>query len=223
LIPVIGMLLFILLYITATFFYPGGSQVDKNSVGFSWANNYWCNLLNENAINGKPNPAKPIAMSAMLLLCCALSFFWWIFPRESGMANPGRRVIQISGIVAMMTACLLCTNLNHDLVTNLASSLGIIATVGTFAGLYKIRWHGLFAFGIVNLLFVVVNNFLYYNKDLITYLPVVQKISFAGFLIWVGCIDVHLYLGSTNNPGKGKTKNGSSYTGKISLLRVTIF
>jgi hypothetical protein len=63
--PLFGTLIYLLLYIVATFFYPGGSQVDKNSFGFSWAQNYWCNLLNENAINGQHNSARPIAIAAM--------------------------------------------------------------------------------------------------------------------------------------------------------------
>jgi hypothetical protein len=39
LIPIFGTILFIVLYIVATLLYPGGSQVDKNSIGFSWMNN----------------------------------------------------------------------------------------------------------------------------------------------------------------------------------------
>ena len=39
LIPIFGTILFVVLYIVATLLYPGGSQVDKNSIGFSWMNN----------------------------------------------------------------------------------------------------------------------------------------------------------------------------------------
>lgn len=35
---------FLLFYVVATFFYPGGSQLDKTASGFSWTQNYWCNL-----------------------------------------------------------------------------------------------------------------------------------------------------------------------------------
>jgi hypothetical protein len=63
--PILGTLLFVVLYLVASSLYPGGSQVDKGSIGFSWTNNYWCNLLSGNAINGQPNPAKPYAISGM--------------------------------------------------------------------------------------------------------------------------------------------------------------
>ena len=93
----------------------------------------------------------------------------------------------------MVIAFFLFTNINHDLVTNLASIFGLIATIGTFAGLYKTKWFALFAFGLLNILLVAVNNYVYYTKGLIIYLPVVQKISFATFLIWICCIDINLY------------------------------
>jgi hypothetical protein len=183
--------------------YPGGSQVDKNSIGFSWTNNYWCNLLNDNAINGQPNPAKPIALTGMFVLSLTLSFFWYIFPRQINISKNLKLTIQVSGILAMTVAFFLFTDLNHDLVTNLASSFGAIATIGTFIGLYKNKLFGLFAFGLLNILLVVLNNLCYYNKELIVYLPVIQKISFATFLIWICCIDINLYRGqrktATNN------------------------
>lgn len=191
--PIFGTILFVVLYIVATLFYPGGSQVDKNSIGFSWTNNYWCNLLNENAINGQHNPAKPIAMTGMFVLCLTLTFFWFLFPRHINIGKFFKLSIQISGTLAMTIAFFLFTNINHDLVTNLASVFGLIATVGTFVGLYKTKWYGLFAFGLLNILLVGLNNYVYYNKEFIIYLPIIQKISFAIFLVWVCSIDLNLY------------------------------
>jgi hypothetical protein len=191
--PIFGTVIFIVLYIFATLLYPGGSQVDKNSVGFSWINNYWCNLLNEKAINGQPNPAKPIAMTGMFVLCLTLSFFWFLFPRHINLNRNLKLAIQISGTIAMTIAFFLFTNINHDLITNLAAIFGAIATVGTFIGLYKTKWFGLFTFGLLNILLVGLNNYVYYTKGLIIYLPVIQKISFATFLIWICCIDIQLY------------------------------
>jgi hypothetical protein len=200
LVPVLGTVLYIILYIVATLLYPGGSQVDKSSIGFSWTNNYWCNLLNENAMNGQHNPAKPVAMTGMFILCLTLAFFWFLFPKHINVGRPARLVIRISGILAMAIAFFLFTNIDHDLITDLASFFGLIATVGTFIGLYKAGWYGLFAFGLLNVLLVGLNNYLYYNKGLIIYLPIIQKISFATFLAWICCIDLKLYrLTATNS------------------------
>lgn len=44
----------------------------------------------------------------------------------------------------MITAFFLSVNFDHDFVTNLAAIFGLIATVGTFIGLYWNKWFGLF-------------------------------------------------------------------------------
>ena len=164
--------------VVATFLYRGGSQVDKNAVGFSWINNYWCNLLNETAINGQPNPAKPVAMTGMFILCLTLIIFWFLFPKYIDINRRLRLVIQISGTLAMTIAFFLFTNVNHDLITNLASIFGFVSTVGVFIGLYKVKWMRLFVFGLSNILLVVANNYVYYTKGLIIYLPVIKKLVF---------------------------------------------
>ena len=102
-------------------------------------------------------------------------------------------IIQISGTLSMISAFLLLANINHDQAINIASSFGAIATIGTFIGLYKNKLYLLFAFGLFIILLIVLNNYFYYTKGLIIYLPVIQKISFATFLIWIWCIDIILY------------------------------
>jgi hypothetical protein len=197
--PLVGSLIFVLLYVVAAHLYPGGSQVDKNAAGFSWTNNYWCNLLNENAINGQPNAAKPVAMAGMFVLCVTLACFWFLFPKY---LNPGKKLnplIQISGLLAMTIAFFLFTTINHDLITNLASIFGLIATLGTFIGLYKAKWYKLLAFGFFLILLVGINNYVYYSKGLIIYLPVIQKISFAAFLLWISCVDICIYRELVNS------------------------
>jgi len=192
-IPILGSLVFISLYIIAAFLYPGGSETDKASVGYSLTNNYWCNLLHDIAINGQPNTAKPIAVSAMIILCLALSAFWFCIPRLIVTGKPLGVTIQFSGVSAMLCSFLLLTNINHDLAVNLASSLGFIATIGTLICLYHTKWYGLFAFGLVNIVLIGLNNYLYYTKGMMIYLPVVQKISFLSFLIWICFININIY------------------------------
>jgi hypothetical protein len=189
-IPLLGIPSFVLLYVWASFYYPGGSQADAQSTGFSWVNNYWCNLLNSTAINGQTNPAQPIAMTAMVVLCISLAVFWYLFPMISLSKTLSVRITQLTGVAAMGTALLLNSSVDHDLITNLASLLGLMAAVGTLIGLRRLEWNALFWFGTMNLLLVLLNNLLYYNAELIRYLPLVQKISFAAFLVWLFLISM---------------------------------
>jgi hypothetical protein len=195
--PIIGTILFSLLYFVSTLYYPGGSQVDKKSVGFSWTNNYWCNLLNDKAINGQTNIAQPIALTAMFILCATLTLFWLQFPKYTTINKAYKLTTQISGSLAMLIGIFLFTSYDHDLITNLASLFGLIATIGTLIGLYKNGWAKLYYFGLINILLFFLNNFLYSNKDLILYLPIIQKITFATFLLWICLINFKIF-GLTN-------------------------
>ena len=103
--PLVGIIFFLLFYVIATRYYPGGSQADQYAMGFSWINNYWCNLLNENAINGKVNLARPIAMLAMGVLALSLVVFWTIFSMYAGFTRMTRMIIQACGILSMIQVC----------------------------------------------------------------------------------------------------------------------
>ena len=190
--PILGSFLFVILYVIAAILYPGGSGADKTIIGYSWTNNYWCNLLNEKALNGQTNAAKPIAVTAMFILCLALSSFWIVFPALTQLKKYHRLLIQIAGTVCMLTSFLLLTSIDHDLAVNTSSAFGLIAMIGTLIALYQLEWNRLFAFGLFNLLLIALNNYLYHTEQM-TYLPLVQKFSFLSFLVWICFIDINLY------------------------------
>lgn len=196
--PVWGTILFAVLYFLATCFYPGGSQADANARGFSWVNNYWCNLLNEKAINGQSNAARPIALLAMIILGGTLSAFWFLFAGSIRAGKVLKYMIGVSGLLSMSGMFLLFIATDHDLAINISSALGLLAVIGTLMELYARKWLGLFSWGMVNLLLVAVNNYVYYNKELLFCLPVIQKITFAAFLAWVCAISFRLYSKSNN-------------------------
>lgn len=141
--PLFGCLLFGALYVTAAFYYPGGSPFNKELKGFSWTQNYWCNLLGKEALNGQINPARPVALAATVLLCTSLICFWFVFPLQVGFNKRSTRTMQLSGLLAMTTGLFLFTSL-HDVVINVATAFGLVSLAGTFVGLKKLRWNRLF-------------------------------------------------------------------------------
>jgi hypothetical protein len=189
-----GIMAFALLYVLASLQYPGGSQTDPQSMGFSWMNNYFCNLLNKTAINGKPNLGQPFALASLLVLAFSLALFWWSFPRYLPLSQFQTRMIRITGVSSMIIACLLFTNINHDLITNTASLFGLIAILTSMWALYQNKRTAIVVFGLFNLVLVLINNWLYYDASLIKYLPLVQKISFASYLIWIIWINLNWFL-----------------------------
>lgn len=188
LLPIFGILLFAVMYIIAASLYPGGSQTDIHSTGFSWRDNYWCNLFNRTAINGEPNPARPIARIAMYILAASLQFFWMLIAFLTAKSKPLRTVVIISSVSCTVFISSLAVSDLHDLLVNLASLAGLIVTICTMFVLYKLKWNSLFFYGLMNILLVVINNYVYYSKELIIWLPIIQKITFLFFLLWICCI-----------------------------------
>ena len=190
--PLIGSFLFVILYVIAAFLYPGGSGTDKTAIGYSWTNNYWCNLLSEKAINGQTNTARPVAVTAMFVLCLSLSSFWILFPALTQLKKYHKLLIQVAGTDCMLASFLLLTDIDHDLAVNISSAFGLIAMIGTLIALYQLKWKWLFAIGLFDLLLVALNNYLYHSNEMM-YLPIVQKFSFLSFLVWFCLIDLKLY------------------------------
>ncbi|MCW3075180.1 MAG: hypothetical protein JWP69_2249 [Flaviaesturariibacter sp.] len=189
LLPLLGCGLFMVLYFIATQYYPGGNYLNKSSGGFSWSQNYWCNLLSDTAINGRHNAAQPIAFAAMGVLSLTLVIFWFTFPVRADLRRGTRRLIQASGFLAMTIGAFLFTGL-HDTIINVAGGFGLIALAGTLIGLKKLGWTRLLYMGLLVLVLIGLNNLLYYGNNLMYYLPVVQKITFLYFLLWICLINL---------------------------------
>jgi hypothetical protein len=184
--PVAGIFLFAVCYGLAAHSYPGGSGADPATAGFNWANNYWCNLLNSVAINGRPNGGQGYAYAAMVILALSMVLFWWGFARFAPFKLWERKAIQWTGALSMIIALFLATRA-HDVVINTSGAFGLVALAGTFAGLRRLRWTGYFYAGLFNIVLMVLNNVLYYGS-FYSILPVVQKITFVTVLAWVAGI-----------------------------------
>lgn len=181
---ILGIALFALLYFRAAQLYPGGNQTDKTAPGFDWLNNYWCDLLGPIADNGQANPARPIAMLATAILCAALANFWWHLAGFWETSRMRRTIFRNSGAVSMATALILFTPF-HDTAIVVSGGSGVAAIVFTFAVLRQKTLQRHFAFGVFCLALVALNNFIYWTKSGLGWLPIVQKVTFLVFLGWV--------------------------------------
>ncbi len=191
-IPTGGICVFVGLYLLAASMYPGGSNVDQTAEGFSWINNYWCDLLSKWAKNGQPNPASSIAIAAMTMLCLALSAFWYLVPRLMRTGEQHYRIVQFSGIGSMLLAIFVFSNY-HDFIILLAVVLGIVALSGTYVALYRSKSFRLLGFGITCLLMIIANSYIYYSKNGIQILPLLQKVTFLLYLLWIFLINIQLW------------------------------
>lgn len=190
--PSLGICLFGILYGMAACQYPGGSNFDQTATGFSWQHNYWCDLLGNTGKNGAINHARSTALLAMVILGGSLSIFWFLLPSLYPTKNRYVQLSQWAGGLSMGIILFIGTPY-HDLVMNVAGGFGLIALVATFLGLYQSRFFKLILFGLFCIVLVGLNNYIYYSHQYILYLPVIQKITFVLFLLWIVLINRQLY------------------------------
>jgi hypothetical protein len=179
------------LYIVATLYYPGGSNLDKQSQGFDWLKNYWCDLTGVLAKNGEMNAARPIALIAMLILCSSLGVFWYFLPKLFRNFRYNK-ALQSLGISSMFITLFLFTDY-HDAVINTAGGIGFIVLAFTFTGLYQNKFFTLLYYGLCCLALLMFNYFIYETHRLPEFQPIIQKINFVFFLSWICLMNLLLY------------------------------
>jgi len=183
LLPTFGILIFMGLYVYSTTLYPGGSQADINSVGYDWRNNFWCNLMSENSMNGLENPARPVALIAMVILCSSMTLFFFQFANYFVKNRNWKMTIKIAGTLAMLSAVFIFTRF-HDVMTTILSICGVIGIIGIIRALHKNHMAFFKVSGIICMTLVGVINLFYYDENLIKYLPLIQITGFILILAW---------------------------------------
>ena len=181
--PTIGILVFIGIYIYASKLYPGGSLADVNSIGFDWRNNHWCNLMHESGMNGIQNQARPVAITGITILCISMIIFFIQFANYFEKSRNWNIAIKISGALGMLSATFIFTKY-HDVMTTILSICGIIVIIGMIRALHNNKLTFFKIMGIFCMLIIGLNNFFYFNEDLIQYSPLVQKGAFILILSW---------------------------------------
>ena len=180
-----GIFIFILLFTAAASLYPGGSYADKAAKGYSWLNNYWCDLLSEDAKNGLPNTARPVAIAGWFVLCISLSIFWYILPERFLITTTHKKIIRYSGVMLFTSF--------HDEVIYLGGVFGFISLTGIFVALYKSKLYHFFYSGIASAFLIIINYWIVLTGKYIALLPLIQKITFAVILCWIFFISKRLY------------------------------
>lgn len=193
LVPAIGSVLFVLLYIVAALNYPGGTFSTPNSSGYNWKQNYWCELLSLIANNGTTNHSRPFAIVAMVCLIISLTWFWYCAPLLFGNnKKTGNIIIQISGMCSMLVTPLLLTA-EHDTVINIAGLLGMIAFISMLINFIKHKMFGILIFTSFCILLCIINNYIYYSRHFFSALPIIQKVTFLAFLSWFFVLSLIMY------------------------------
>jgi len=116
--------------------YPGGTWMDRTSVGHSFWGNFLCDISRDPALDGRPHPGAPWGRAAEWMLVVALGLFFWIVP---ALVVPRRRgwTLRILGVVATLGLLLVpvTTGPAHALALIAGAGPGFAATVLLLRGL----------------------------------------------------------------------------------------
>lgn len=192
LLPLFGMALFVLLYILAALIYPGGSWIMPQQNGFSFWNNYLCDLLDQNAINGELNTARYFARTSLTVLCLSLVLLWYYLPSLFKGKSFNKKIMWLSGMAALIATSFLSSGA-HDSTVRIAGFFAVIAFLTCLIELYKARYFKLSIFGGACLLIFLANYYIYETGEFLHALPVIQKITFLGCILWFVFLDLLFY------------------------------
>jgi membrane-associated HD superfamily phosphohydrolase len=118
----------VILILIATFAYPGGSLVDKNSMGFDWSENFLSNLFATKAINGSENSGRIWAIIGMAFHSVGYGIFFINMSKKIS-SRQWANILKIIGATNIILIFLIATPL-HD--------LGVISIILTLIGLFTI-------------------------------------------------------------------------------------
>lgn len=201
-IPIVGIGLFLVLFVIAANYYPGGSNVSKTQEGFDWINNYWCDLLSETAKDGRPNRGRIFGLAGMIILFSSLAFFWYNLPRFFHERRLNTIIIRYTGITAMFILIFVFTRF-HDSIIGIGSTICAIPMAATLSELRKNKLRMLHLLGLFCIFLILLNFFIYITNWWIAILPLLQKIALLAFLVWIVLIDLKCLV---INPKKEMTQ-----------------
>jgi hypothetical protein len=184
--PMASVVTFVVLYALAALLYPGGTHSDPTRKGFSFVDNYWCDLLGATTCGGRPNPARPVAVVAMAILCTGLGVLWWATPLLFAPGSRRAHVVRASGIGSALVVPWIASTF-HDLAIDIAGLLGALAFVATMTGRRRRRAasSGSTTIGWCTLALIAVNYLVWQTRFGLRFLPLIQKMAFTAFLTWV--------------------------------------
>ncbi len=140
--------------------------------------------MNEYALDGDINTGRPLAIAGFMSLTLGLIPFFYLFSKYLSRLTTWSKLINYGGIISMVLLSFIWTSY-HDEITALSSGFGVLAVSGIMieVGRHQSKMH--FYSGIVCILLLLVNNFIYYTTYQLNWLPVIQKATLLIILIWI--------------------------------------
>lgn len=178
----ICLVISVILIVIATIVYPGGSLLDKNSVGFDWSKNFFSNLFAAKAINGSENTSMIWALLGIAFHSLAYGIFFINMSKKISDRHTVM-VLKLIGAINILFTFLIATPL-HDIMVIISSTLFLIGLFYITVFILRTKLHVLKFACIIGLLTFYYTLFLYGlgNWGL---LAIMQKVAFISSMLLV--------------------------------------
>lgn len=170
----LGFLLSVVSIGIAAYLYPGGSNDNPESTGYSFTQNYITHLVDYNALNGQPNTARPWGVLGIVLMGMTTGLALVRFAKKINLPHYSM-VIQLGGYLLVVTNALVTIPSLHDAMV----LIGVVFTLLVFFYvtilIFKTRLTALKMLALTTLLFYYAAVFMFYSRTGLFYMPTMQK------------------------------------------------
>ena len=191
--------------------YPGGTWMDRTTVGHSFWGNFLCDIARDRALDGRPHPGAAWGRAAEWVLFLALGVFFWVAP---ALVAPRRRRATIRFLGAVATLGLLLVPVTfgvpHALALIAGAGPGFTATVLVLRGLRHRPW--LAGLGVLALVLSALELALFLGfregfsgKPLPASVPAVQRLALLAALAWMGACAIAVLRGQDDEATSGSS------------------
>jgi len=172
--------------------YPGGTWMDRGTVGHSFWANFLCDIARDPALDGRPHPRAAWGRVAEWALVLALGVFFWIAP---ALVEPARRrrTIRVLGVVAMLGLLLVpvTEKVPHALALIAGAGPGFAATLLVLRGSWQrpvLAWLGVLSLGLSGLELALFLGFQerFGATTVPLAVPAVQRLALLAAIAWMG-------------------------------------
>lgn len=188
--PILGFILYLLVFLLAALQYPGGSFNLPQSSGYSFFHNFLCDVMDPITKGGILNPARSLAVVSHIILSLTMISFFYMLPEIFERKSSNFFMIRYFGMFTMSVFMLMATSY-HDLIVTLTGVLGTLALIPFFIELRYYPEKRLTQLAYCCFFMSIVVFFIFESKIGFYYLPFLQKITFmldAWWVIWVSLI-----------------------------------
>ncbi|SDD69190.1 hypothetical protein SAMN05216464_102292 [Mucilaginibacter pineti] len=172
----IGVVISLILIMTAISVYPGGTMFNEYSNGFDWTKNFMSNLFGTRALNGAENPSRIWACLGMIVLPITYAVFFINMAKKIPDKNAAT-MLKYGGVANVFFTFLTITYL-HDIMLIISTTLFWTCLVVITVFILKSRLH-LFKFFCIIILSIFYYSVYLWGISDWSLLPIMQKVNFA--------------------------------------------